>query len=56
MIRQAERGDQFPKGIGPAIAGHIVEARKGGAFKDWPDFIERVKGVGEHNAVEKTRL
>ena len=40
------------KGIGPAIAGHIVEARKGGAFKDWPDFIERVKGVGEHNAVK----
>ncbi len=40
------------KGIGPAIAGHIVEARKAGAFKDWSDFIERVKGVGEHNAAK----
>lgn len=40
------------KGIGPAIAGRIVDARKAGAFKDWGDFIERVKGVGEHNAAK----
>ena len=38
------------KGIGPAIAGKILDARKTGAFKDWPDMIERVKGVGEGNA------
>jgi len=38
------------KGIGPAISGKILEERQKGAFKDWPDFVERVKGVGEHNA------
>jgi competence protein ComEA len=35
------------KGIGPAIAGRIVDEHKKSAFKDWPDLIERVKGVGE---------
>ena len=38
------------KGIGPGISGKIVDARKSGEFKDWNDFIERVKGVGEKNA------
>ncbi len=38
------------KGIGPAIATQIVEARKQGNFKDWPDLIARVKGVGQKNA------
>ena len=38
------------KGIGPAIAGKIVEERSKGSFKDWQDFIDRVKGVGEKNA------
>ena len=38
------------KGVGPAIAGKILDERKKGAFKDWPDFIDRVKGVGEGNA------
>jgi len=40
------------KGIGPAISGRIVDARKTGAFKDWPDLIERVKGIGEVNAAK----
>jgi competence protein ComEA len=38
------------KGIGPVLAGHIVEARKAGNFKSWDDFITRVKGVGKANA------
>ena len=38
------------KGIGPGISSKIVDARKNGEFKDWNDFIERVKGVGEKNA------
>lgn len=38
------------KGIGPAISGKILEERKKGAFKDWPDLVDRVKGVGEGNA------
>src|SRR3954463_12488459 len=38
------------KGIGPSISGKIIEERKKGTFKDWHDLIERVNGVGEHNA------
>ena len=40
------------KGIGPAISSKIVDERKKGNFKDWSDFIERVKGVGEGNAAK----
>ncbi|HET6600156.1 MAG TPA: helix-hairpin-helix domain-containing protein [Burkholderiaceae bacterium] len=38
------------KGVGPAMSGKIVEARKSGAFKDWPDLVGRVKGIGDANA------
>jgi competence protein ComEA len=38
------------KGIGPGISTKILDERKKGSFKDWNDFIERVKGVGEGNA------
>ena len=40
------------KGIGPAIAGKIVDERKKAPFKDWQDMIDRVKGVGENNAAK----
>jgi len=40
------------KGIGPAISSKIVEERKKGSFKDWDDFITRVKGVGDKNAAK----
>lgn len=40
------------KGIGPAISGKILDERKKGNFKDWNDFIERVKGVGDSNAAK----
>lgn len=40
------------KGIGPAISGKILDERKKGHFKDWNDFIGRVKGVGEGNAAK----
>ena len=39
------------KGIGPVLSAKIIDERKKGSFKDWQDFIVRVKGVGEHNAV-----
>jgi competence protein ComEA len=38
------------KGIGPATSKLIVDERKKAAFKDWPDFINRVKGVGDKRA------
>jgi competence protein ComEA len=37
------------KGIGPAITGRIIAARP---FKDWNDFIARVKGIGRKNAAK----
>ena len=40
------------KGIGPSIAGKILDERKKSNFKDWPDLVERVKGVGESNAAK----
>src|SRR5258706_14221119 len=40
------------KGIGPSIAGKILDERKKGSFKDWGDLIERIKGVGEANAAK----
>ena len=40
------------KGIGPGISTKILDERKKGNFKDWNDFIERVKGVGEINAAK----
>ena len=40
------------KGIGPGTSTKILDARKKGPFKDWTDFIERVKGVGEGNAAK----
>ena len=40
------------KGIGPGISTKILDERKKGNFKDWNDFMERVKGVGEGNAAK----
>lgn len=40
------------KGIGPAMSTKILDERKKGNFKDWNDFIERVKGVGDGNAAK----
>lgn len=40
------------KGIGPAISSRILDERKKGNFKDWNDFVVRIKGVGEGNAAK----
>ena len=40
------------KGIGPSIAGKILDERKKSNFKDWPDLVGRVKGVGDANAAK----
>ena len=40
------------KGIGPALSGKILDERKKSEFKDWNDFVTRVKGMGEKNAVK----
>ncbi|WP_198972737.1 ComEA family DNA-binding protein [Xylophilus sp. ASV27] len=38
------------KGIGPATSGRILQERDKGPFKDWDDFVARVKGVGKASA------
>lgn len=38
------------KGIGPATSKSILAERKKGQFKDWADFISRVKGIGDKKA------
>lgn len=38
------------KGIGPATATRIMDARKQGPFKSWEDLIQRVKGIGDASA------
>jgi competence protein ComEA len=40
------------KGIGPVTSKLILTERKKGPFKDWQDFIARVKGVGESRAAK----
>lgn len=40
------------KGIGPSLSGKILDERKKSNFKDWPDFITRVKGMGDKNAAK----
>ena len=40
------------KGVGPGIATKILDERKKGAFKDWADMVDRVKGVGEGSAAK----
>lgn len=38
------------KGIGPSMSSRMLDERKKGSFKDWPDLVARVKGVGAGNA------
>lgn len=33
------------KGLGPSQTARILLARENGAFKDWADFMARVKGI-----------
>jgi competence protein ComEA len=39
-------------GIGPAMSTKILDERKKGDFKDWNDFMTRVKGVREKKAAQ----
>ncbi|MEO6638678.1 MAG: helix-hairpin-helix domain-containing protein [Ginsengibacter sp.] len=40
------------KGIGPVKSALILAERKKAPFKDWNDFVTRVKGVGTDSAVK----
>jgi competence protein ComEA len=45
-----QAGLESVKGIGPAVSTRILDERKKAPFKDWGDFVGRVKGVGQGNA------
>lgn len=52
-LNEANQADlESIKGIGPAMSAKILEERKKSDFKDWLDFIDRVKGVGPGNAAK----
>lgn len=40
------------KGIGPVKSALIIAERKKAPFKDWNDFVTRVKGVGTESAAK----
>jgi len=40
------------KGIGPVTTKLIISERKKGEFKNWGDFVARVKGVGDKSAAK----
>ena len=40
------------KGIGPVKSALIIAERKKAPFKDWNDFVTRVKGVGTDSAAK----
>jgi competence protein ComEA len=33
------------RGLGPSSTARILKAREQGLFKDWADFMQRVKGI-----------
>lgn len=44
--------DSIP-GVGPSTSRAIIaEREKNGKFRDWADFEQRVKGIGERNVVK----
>ena len=38
------------RGVGPALSARILQARAQAPFKDWPDLMARVSGMGPHKA------
>ncbi len=40
------------KGIGPVTSKLIMAERKKSEFKNWDDFVSRVKGVGDKSAAQ----
>lgn len=40
------------KGLGPSQTTRILQAREKGLFKDWADFMARVKGIKPRTATK----
>ena len=52
-INQANEAElDSVKGMGPALSAKVLKARSQGAFKDWPDLMQRVSGI-RHNKAQQ---
>ena len=50
-VNRVTRGElEAVKGVGPRLSGRIIDARRTGPFRDWPDLQSRVKGIGTASA------
>lgn len=50
-INQATQAElEAVKGIGPAVAGKMLDERKKAPFKDWQDLMARVSGIKDAKA------
>jgi competence protein ComEA len=55
-VNSASRAElESVKGIGPGLSAKILKARETGAFKDWPDLVQRVGGVGSGSAAKLSK-
>lgn len=55
-VNQADKATlESIKGIGPSVSVRILDERKKSVFKDWPDLVRRVKGVGEGSATRYSK-
>ena len=43
------------KGLGPSSTARILKAREQGVFKDWADFMARVKGLKPATAAKLSK-
>ena len=52
-VNRATRAElEAVRGLGPGIVSTILDERQQGPYRDWPEFVRRVKGVKEATAVK----
>jgi competence protein ComEA len=39
------------KGLGPAMTRQVMDERQKAPFRDWPDVMQRIKGIGPKKAI-----
>jgi competence protein ComEA len=55
-VNKASRAElEAIPGVGPALSGKILEARRSGEFRNWDDLVERVSGIGPGSAARLSK-